>query len=188
MGIMMVLLSRLIFILVIIFIFVILVKYFRSEAQQNAVPTITDVQTVFARIKSLNTSNNSDTNAALMEFNELLRVVKTFIPQSMFNQLLNIGYVCADLNNKFNYRTVAGDEKALVFFTMANYIPSILKSYLLLPAAERIDNSEATQIVTSQMLTILGTLSSFQQVETQRIINDLKVHALFVEDKFKDYK
>jgi hypothetical protein len=137
-------------------------------------------------LSTLQKTHNVDIILALKEYVRLMRLLPDVIPTSVLNRLIDIGESSIDLNKKIKTGIAFDDRKTLMYFTIISYVPSILRSYLKLSKEHRIEDTEATHIVSEQLDTIIVALSQFNSDEDSRVINAMKIHASFVRDKFKE--
>jgi hypothetical protein len=178
--------------LVMIILFVVVatrdIKKAKTHSPEKSPASFNDIQESFIALAALKKTAKIKLSVALAAFSGLLDKTQFYMPETMVTQLNTINTTATELSAQLQEDTLFSEARPVVYYTLTNYVPSIIKSYLDLPTSMRVEGSEPTLIAAEQLDKIIVALSAMHQSEVKKIVDELKIQAIFIEEKFREYK
>jgi hypothetical protein len=145
------------------------------------------LQASLNRLFELQGSTYRKIKDAIREFYAFANALESYVPPVIFAQVRTILAIIGDFYEDNKSRKILNDEKYLIFSVLTDYVPALIKSYVTLPLHERVEGTEATELVKEQLAKIITSLEKIKETENQEKITELKKQSSFIQERFKEY-
>lgn len=164
--------------------YVVKAKFPRDETNnRKSQVTVDDAYAALAAVK-----NNSrvDVQEALHVYSDFVEAVTYLVPDNVVTYLTKSKQLAVDINTMTVERRILDDRKTLLYFTLIDYIPTSVYSYVKFPLSQRLPDSEATTLIINQLDSIVEALQKVQDAEVNDLKATLEASTVFLKQKFSD--
>ena len=144
-----------------------------SDADQGPAPVLDQ------NVMDLDTSRAS-LDALRIEFRRAGRELPTLI----YSQFRQIDDLLAPLVAHMQQAGASTEQVVLAGAIIGDYLPTSLRTYLMLPKSSRVDSSRETTTLLAQLATLHSTVLNLNQQVRSGAATELAIHGRFLQDKF----
>jgi len=144
-----------------------------SDAEQGPTP-VPDQNAVDLR------SNGT----ALEAFRGEIRRSGGEVPTLVYSQFRQIDDLLAPLMVHMGEIGASTDQVVLAGAIIGDYLPTSLRTYLMLPRSARVDASRESDTLLAQLATLHATVLNLDQQVRSGTATELAIHGRFLQDKF----
>ncbi|MBO1268287.1 hypothetical protein [Arthrobacter cavernae] len=124
------------------------------------------------------------TAAALEELRRNVRSSGAQLPTVVYSRFRQLDDILGALIGYIEESTASTEQRVLLDAIITDYLPSPLRTYLMLPAASRLDDSRDTAVLLEQLGMLESTARNLDNQVRTGAITELAVHGRFLRDKF----
>lgn len=124
------------------------------------------------------------TGAALEEFRRTVLANGSALPPLVVSQVLQLVDILRALIGYIGQSGASTEQRVLLNAVVTDYLPSPLRSYLMLAPGSRKDDSADTTVLLEQLDMLHSTVRNLDNQVRTGAITELAVHGQFLRDKF----
>lgn len=124
------------------------------------------------------------TAEALDELRRMALGNGALLPTIVVSQVLQLTDILRDLIGYIGPSGASTEQRVLLNAVVTDYLPSPLRSYLMLAAASRQDDSADTTVLLEQLDMLYSTVKNLDNQVRTGAITELAVHGRFLRAKF----
>jgi hypothetical protein len=158
---------------------------FPRDTSSNAHNAVT-VDEAYAALVAVKDNSKVDVREALDAYTVFVDTVMHLVPDNVTTYLLKSKQLAVDINTMSVERNIMDERRTLLYFTLIDYIPTSVHSYVKFPLSQRKADSEATELIVKQLDSIVEALQKVQDAEVKDLKSTLEASALFLKQKFSD--
>lgn len=106
------------------------------------------------------------------------------LPTLIYSQFRQIDDVIAPLVAHMQQNGGSTEQVVLAGAIISDYLPTSLRTYLMLPKSSRLDGSRETTTLLAQLATLNSTVLNLNQQVRSGVATELAIHGRFLQDKF----
>lgn len=144
------------------------------------------VDEAYAALAVVKNNSRVDVQEALDVYSDFVEVVTHLVPVNVVTYLTKSKQLAVDINTMSVERRVLDERKTLLYFTLIDYIPTSVYSYVKFPLSQRSPDSDATALIINQLDSIMEALQKVQDAEVKDLKATLEASTLFLKQKFTD--
>jgi len=144
-----------------------------SDAEQGPVPVLDQ-----------NAIDLGTSGAALEAFRSETRRAGGQLPTLIYSQFRQIDDLLAPLVAHMQKTGASTEQVVLAGAIISDYLPTSLRTYLMLPESSRVDGSRETDTLLAQLATLHSTVLNLNKQVRSGTATELAVHGRFLQDKF----
>lgn len=144
-----------------------------SDAEQGPAPELDQ-----------NAVDLGNSGAALEASRSEIRCAGGELPTLIYSQFRQIDDLLAPLVAHMQKTGASTEQVVLAGAIISDYLPTSLRTYLMLPKSSRVDDSRETATLLAQLATLHSTVLNLNQQVRSGNATELAVHGRFLQDKF----
>ncbi|MBT2568671.1 hypothetical protein J7I84_19700 [Arthrobacter sp. ISL-85] len=144
-----------------------------SDAEQGTAPVLDQ-----------NTVDLGASGAALDALRSETRRAGGEVPTGVYSQFRQIDDLLATLVVHMQQTGAATEQVVLAGAIICDYLPTSLRTYLMLPKSVRVHGSHETATLLAQLATLHSTVQNLNQQVRSGAATELAIHGRFLQDKF----
>ncbi len=106
------------------------------------------------------------------------------VPTLIYSQFRQIDDLLAPLVAHMQTTSASTEQVVLAGAIISDYLPTSLRTYLMLPKSSRSDGSRETTTLLAQLATLHSTVLNLNQQVRSGAATELAIHGRFLQDKF----
>ncbi|WP_426225108.1 hypothetical protein [Pseudarthrobacter sp. DSP2-3-2b1] len=122
--------------------------------------------------------------AALDAFRIEVRTAGAELPTLIYSQFRQIDDLVAPLLAHMQKAEPSTEQVVLAGAIISDYMPTSLRTYLMLPKSSRLDGSRESNTLLAQLATLHSTALNLNQQVRSGAATELAIHGRFLQDKF----
>jgi hypothetical protein len=144
-----------------------------SDAEQGPAPVLDQ-----------NTVDLGASQASLDALRLEIRQAGGGVPTLIYSQFRQIDDLLAPLVAHMQQTGASTEQVVLTGAVISDYLPTSLRTYLMLPKSSRVDGSRETTTLLAQLATLHSTVLNLNQQVRSGAATELAIHGRFLQDKF----
>lgn len=106
------------------------------------------------------------------------------LPTLIYSQFRQIDDLLAALVAHMQHTGASTEQVVLTGAIISDYLPTSLRTYLMLPKSVRVDGSRESAALLAQLATLHSTVLNLNQQVRSGTATELAIHGRFLQDKF----